>query len=66
MDLGETVKRGDLIRYLEDTGFNLLRGGGRHDIYSNGGKTIPVKRQKVLDRVTANEICKQAGLGLMF
>jgi mRNA interferase HicA len=25
-------------------------------------KTIPVKRHRQFDRITANEICKQAGL----
>jgi tetratricopeptide (TPR) repeat protein len=25
-------------------------------------KTIPIKRHRVLDRITANELCKQAGL----
>ena len=57
-----SVKRRDLIRYLEEQGFYLLREGGNHSIYTNGLKTIPVKRHKLLDRITANEICKQAGL----
>jgi len=57
-----SVKRRDLVRYLEQNGFSLLREGGRHSIYSNGVKTVPVKRHRTLDRVTANEICKQAGL----
>jgi mRNA interferase HicA len=57
-----SVKRVDLIRYLEKNGFYLLREGGRHAIYTNGAKMIPVKRHKEFDRITANEICKQAGL----
>jgi len=57
-----SVKRRDLVRYLEQNGFSLLREGGRHSIYSNGVKTVPVKRHRTLDRVTANELCKQAGL----
>ena len=57
-----SVKRRDLIRYLEEHGFHLLREGGNHAIYTNDLKTIPVKRHKLLDRITANEICKQAGL----
>jgi predicted RNA binding protein YcfA (HicA-like mRNA interferase family) len=56
-----SVKRRDLVRYLEQNGFSLLREGGKHSIYSNGVKTIPVKRHRTLDRVTANEL-KQAGL----
>jgi len=57
-----SVKRRDLVSYLEQNGFSLLREGGKHSIYSNGVKTVPVKRHRTLDRVTANEICKQAGL----
>ena len=57
-----SVKRRDLIQYLEENGFYLLREGGNHSIYTNGPKTIPVKRHNTLDRITANQICKQAGL----
>ena len=57
-----SVKRRELIKYLCQNGFSLLREGGNHSIYTNGIKTIPVKRHKQLDRITANEICKQAGL----
>jgi mRNA interferase HicA len=57
-----SVKRRDLVRYLEENSFYLLREGSNHSIYTNGTKTIPVKRHKVFDRITANEICKQAGL----
>ena len=61
-----SVNRRDLIRYLEENGFYLLREGSNHSIYTNGVKTIPVKRHKTLDRITANEICKQAGLSPKF
>ena len=57
-----SVKRRELIRYLEEEGFRLLREGGNHSIYTDGDKTIPIKRHRTLDRITANEICKQAGL----
>ncbi len=57
-----SVKRRDLIRYLEKNSFYLLREGGKHTIYTNDVKVIPVKRHKQFDRITANEICKQAGL----
>jgi mRNA interferase HicA len=61
-----SVKRRDLIRYLEANGFYLLREGSNHTIYTNDLKTIPVKRHKLFDRITANEICKQAGLSPKF
>lgn len=61
-----SVKRKDLIKYLEKNGFYLLREGGNHSIYSNETKTIPVKRHRTIDRITANEICKQVGLSPNF
>ncbi|MGB0561872.1 MAG: type II toxin-antitoxin system HicA family toxin [Spirulinaceae cyanobacterium] len=61
-----SVKRRDLIRYLEANSFYLLREGGKHSIYTNGSKTIPVKRHRTFARITANEICKQAGLSPKF
>jgi mRNA interferase HicA len=57
-----SVKRSDLVRYLEQHGFSLLREGGRHSIYSDGKRVVPVKRHRGLDRITANELCRQAGL----
>lgn len=57
-----SVKRRDLVRYLEINGFHLLREGANHSIYTNGCKAVPVKRHNQLDRITANEICKQAGI----
>lgn len=38
-----SVKRRDLVRYLEEHGFYLLREGANHSIYTNDLKTIPVK-----------------------
>jgi len=57
-----SVKRRDLVPYLEENGFVLFREGKNHSIYTNDKKTIPVKRHKTFDRITANELCKQAGL----
>lgn len=57
-----SVKRGDLIRYFLDNHFYLLREDKKHSIYTNDIKIIPIKRHPTLDRITANEICKQAGL----
>ncbi len=61
-----SVKRKDIIKLFVDNGFFLLREGGNHSIYTNGDKTIPLKRHKQFDRITANELCKQAGLGKQF
>jgi mRNA interferase HicA len=57
-----SVKRRDLVRYLEQHGFHLLREGANHTIYTNEIKIIPVKRHSRFDRITANELCKQAGI----
>jgi mRNA interferase HicA len=61
-----SIKRRDLIRYFTQNGFRLLREGSRHSIYTNDTKTIPIKRHRIIDRITANEICKQAGLAPKF
>jgi predicted RNA binding protein YcfA (HicA-like mRNA interferase family) len=61
-----SVKRKDLVRYFEQNGFTLLREGGNHSIYSDGTATIPIKRHTYIDRITANKICKQAGLNPIF
>lgn len=53
-----SVKRKDIIKYLEDNGFYLLIEGENHFIYTNDVKTIPVKRHRTIDRITANELCK--------
>ena len=56
------IKRRDLIKHFEGNGFSLLREGKKHSIYTNGDKTIPIKRHRVIDRITANQLCKQAGI----
>ncbi|MCF8105971.1 MAG: type II toxin-antitoxin system HicA family toxin [Desulfohalobiaceae bacterium] len=61
-----SVKRRDLVKYFGQNGFYLLREGGNHSIYTNGRKAVPVKRHRKFDRITANELCKQAGLTPIF
>ena len=61
-----SIKRKDVIKYFEENGFYLLREGRRHTIFTNDEKTIPIKRHRTLDRITANELCKQAGLKQKF
>jgi mRNA interferase HicA len=61
-----SVKRRDLVKYFEESGFYSLREGSKHSIYTNGIRTIPIKRHRTLDRITANELCKQAGLSPKF
>lgn len=62
-----SVKRRDIIKYLEENGFYFLREGANHTIYTNGkGLLIPIKRHRIFDRNTANKICKEAGLPQIF
>jgi predicted RNA binding protein YcfA (HicA-like mRNA interferase family) len=61
-----SVNRRDLVKYLEQNGYYLLREGKKHSIFTNGERSIPIKRHRTLDRVTANELCKQAGLKPIF
>ena len=61
-----SVQRRELVKYLEENEFRIIREGGNHTIYLNGFKVIPVKRHRQFDRITANEICKQAGLDPRF
>ena len=61
-----SVKRKDIVRYFEQNNFILVREGGNHSIYSDGNKTIPIKRHTHIDRITANKLCKQAGLDPKF
>ena len=61
-----SVKRRDLVKYYEESGFYLLREGRNHSIYTNNVKIIPIKRHRTLDRISANELCKQAGLKQKF
>ena len=55
-----------MIRYFEENEFYLRREGGKHSIYTNGKVVVPVKRQRVLDRIIANQLCRQAGLKAKF
>jgi mRNA interferase HicA len=57
-----SVKRREVVRYFEEKGFHLLREGKKHSIYTNNERTVPIKRHRTIDRITANELCKQAGL----
>ena len=61
-----SVKRLDLVRYLGKNEFNALRECAEHSIYTNRTKTTLFKRYKIFDRVTANELCKPAGLDPVF
>lgn len=62
-----SVKRRDFIRHLEKNGYFLKREGKRHSFYVNGkGQALAVKRHNTIDRITANKLCRDAGIPEIF
>ncbi|MGC9450761.1 MAG: type II toxin-antitoxin system HicA family toxin [Oceanipulchritudo sp.] len=55
------MKRRDLISRLEKEGCELLRHGGRHDIYHNpkSGNSQPVPRHREINERLAKRIIKE-------
>ena len=58
------MKRDQLLRMLVAAGCELLRHGGRHDIYVNPrtGQKQPVPRHREIDEALAKHILKYLGL----
>jgi len=54
------MKRRDLIKRIEGFGCQLLRYGGKHDIYHNPktGATQPVPRHKEVNEILARKIIR--------
>lgn len=54
------MKRRDLIRKLESKGCELLRHGGKHDIYHNPqtGASEPVPRHREINEHLARKIIR--------
>ena len=62
-----SVKRKDIVRHFEKYGFFLKREGSKHSLYTNGkGITVAIKRHKTFDRITANELYKDAHIPPIF
>jgi len=55
------VKRKDLVKKLTDSGCDLVRHGGRHDLYKNPttGKKQPIPRHNEIDENLAKHIIKE-------
>lgn len=58
------MKRAELIRFLEKNACELLRHGGRHDIWHNPatGQKQPVPRHREIDDQLARHIIKYLGI----
>ena len=62
-----SVKRRDIIRHFKNYGFFLKREGRRHSFFMNAhGVGIAIKRHNIFDRISANELCKEAGIPEIF
>jgi mRNA interferase HicA len=58
------MKRGDLLRHLEQCGCRVEREGARHTIYLNPAKNkkTSLPRHTEIDNRLALKICKQLGV----
>jgi mRNA interferase HicA len=56
------MKQRDLIKLLERNGWRFKRGGGNHDIYTNGKDCEPISRQTEIKEHVAQKIIKRRGL----
>lgn len=56
------MKRRDLIKKLENSGWWLAREGSNHTIYTNGKQSLPIPRHKEINEITAMKILKKAEL----
>lgn len=56
------MKRSDLIKKLEDGGFEFERHGSNHDIYVRGVEREEVPRHKEINEKLARAILKRRGL----
>ena len=57
-----SYKRVKIIRALKEYGFEFLREGSNHTIYSNGKLNIPVDRHKEISPKTAQKIAKEINI----
>lgn len=56
------MKRKDLVRKLENAGFELTSHGGNHDIFRRGGDKEVIPRHREIDEPLAKTIIKKWGL----
>lgn len=56
------MKSKDLIKLLEQNGWQLERHGGNHDVYRKGSLRETIPRHKEIDEMLAKAIIKRRGL----
>ena len=54
------MTRRKLEKRLRDLGFEQIRRGGRHDVWGNGQRTIPVPRHREIGDALAKSILREA------
>ena len=54
------MKRKEVERRLSRAGWNFVRHGGRHDIWSDGKREITLPRHNGLNEYTADSIIREA------
>ena len=54
------MKRKEVERRLSRAGWNFVRHGGRHDIWSDGKREITLPRHNDLNEYTADSIIREA------
>ena len=56
------MKRRDLIKLLEENGFEFVRNGGNHDIYKRGNEKEVIERHNEIPEMLAKKIIKRRKL----
>ena len=56
------MKQRDLIKRLEDAGFQFCRHGSDHDVYTRGKEMEEIPRHREINEITAKKILKRWGL----
>lgn len=59
---GIRMKQRDLIKKLEDAGFEFLRHGGNHAIYKRGNNEEKIPRHREINEKLARAILRKWGL----
>ncbi len=56
------MKRKDLVKMLENSGWYLKRNGSNHDIYTNGKESEMIPRHTEVNENLAKSIIRRRGL----
>jgi len=54
------LKYRELVKKLNELGWEIVRQGGNHEIFSNGESFLPIPRHKEINELLAKSIIKRA------